>query len=191
MGIGTRMRFIKDWISHCIKTEIDRYVSEAKTCVTEKCSILDSRITSVNTDLSHIMDAVHSSNQDEINRIDKELVYIKTQIDSLGKLLEAQRIHLDCKLSILSMDVDYKITGLNKITVDRLEMLNLEPKHTANLMRRLAEFEGKDMWKGRTFAEVTSKRNEYAAKLLSSSGGLQERYQDAENLLDWVMGKEE
>ena len=184
------MRFIKDWINNCIKTEIDRYVSEAKTCVTEKCSILDSMITSVNTDLSHIMDAVHSSNQDEINRIDKELVYIKTQIDSLGKLLEAQRIHLDCKLSILSMDVDYKITGLNKITVDRLEMLNLEPKHTADLMRRIAELEGQGGLENNVKAEVVLKRNEYAKKLLENPGAMRERYQDAVNLLDWVLGKE-
>lgn len=185
------MRFIKDWINNCIKTEIDRYVSEAKACVTEKCGILDSRISSVNTDLSHIMDAVHSSNQDKINRIDKELVYIKTQVDSLGKLLEAQRVHLDGKLSNLSTDVDYKITGLNKVVSDRLELLNLEPKHTADLMRRLAEFEGKDMWNGRTFAEAAFRRNEYAIKLLSVSGGIAERYQDAVNILDWVMGKEE
>lgn len=184
------MRFIKDWINSCIKTEINRYVSEAKTCVTDECDKLRIRVDAVNHDLSHIIDTVHSSHQEDINKIDKELAYIKMQIDYLVKMLEAQRIRLDDKLSALTMDVDYKITGLNKMVMDRLELLNLEPKHTANLMRRLAEFEGKDMWKGRTFAEVTSKRNEYAAKLLSSSGGLQERYQDAENLLDWVMGKE-
>ena len=186
------MRFIKDWISHCIKAEIDKYVNEAKICVTEKYGILDSRITSVNTDLSHIIDVVHSSSQDDINRIDKELVYIKTQIDSLGKLLEAQRIHLDGKLSILSMDVDYKITGLNKVVMDRLELLNLEPKHTADLMRRIAELEGQGGSPNRTGEAILSKRNEYADKLLTSEGSLRERerYYDAVNLLDWVMGKE-
>ena len=185
------MKFIKDWINGCIKTEIDRYISEARACVTEKCGILDSRITSVNNDLSSIIEAVHSSGQDNINRIDKELVYIKTQIDSLGKLLETQRVHLDGKLSNLAMDVDYKITGLNKITVDRLEMLNLEPKHTADLMRRIAELEGQGESKNYTGDRILNKRNEYAAKLLDSPADTYERYQDAVNLLDWVMGKEE
>ena len=184
------MKFIKDWINSCIKIEIDRYVSEAKSCVKTKCNEFCVLVDSVKHDLSHSIGISHSSHQDNIDRIDKELVYIKIQIDSLGKLLEAQRVHLDGKLSILSMDIDYKITGLNKVVMDRLELLNLEPKHTADLMRRIAELEGQGGLENNVKAEVVLKRNEYAKKLLENPGAMRERYQDAVNLLDWVLGKE-
>lgn len=141
-----------------------------------------------------------------MTHFDRKMANMQQQLDSFSKRLNAidstilamTKEDLDRfmtnRLVMFEGAIDDKIVGLFRTVDEKIAGGNGNVKATTSLLRRIAVLEGiKDRIENRRPTEAVTERLEgYKKQLLhlDRTDGNYSRYQDAVNLLNWVLGED-